>query len=61
MLASLPPEVAEVAEVAEDQLAAIQQSLAVTLASIDVSFVAANRSGKDTHERGGRGSRVRHF
>jgi PAS domain S-box-containing protein len=34
---------------AEDQLAAIQQSLAVTLASIDAGFIAADRSGKVTH------------
>ena len=34
---------------AEDQLAAIQQSLAVTLASIDAGFLATDRSGKVTH------------
>ncbi len=34
---------------AEDQLAAIQQSLAVTLASIDAGFIATDRSGNVTH------------
>jgi len=34
---------------AEDQLAAIQQSLAVTLASIEAGFLATDRSGKVTH------------
>ncbi len=33
----------------EDQLAAIQQSLAVTLASIDAGFIAADRNGHVTH------------
>ena len=33
----------------EDQLAATQQSLAVTLASIDAGFIAADRAGKVTH------------
>ncbi len=33
---------------AEDQLVAIQQSLAVTLASIDAGFIATNREGKVT-------------
>ena len=34
---------------AEDHLAAVQQSLSVTLASIDAGFIAADRSGKVTH------------
>jgi PAS domain S-box-containing protein len=34
---------------AEEQLAAIQQSLAVTLASIDAGFLATDRNGKVTH------------
>ena len=34
---------------AEDQLAAIQQSLAVTLASIDAGFIATDRHGRVTH------------
>ena len=34
---------------AEDQLAAIQQSLAVTLTSIEAGFIATDRSGRVTH------------
>ena len=34
---------------AEEQLAAIQQSLAVTLASIDAGFIATDRQGRVTH------------
>ena len=34
---------------AEDQLAAIQQSLAVTLASINAGFIAVDRAGSVTH------------
>ena len=34
---------------AEDQLTAIQQSLAVTLASIEAGFIATDRSGRVTH------------
>ena len=34
---------------AEDQLAAIQQSLAVTLTSIEADFIATDRSGRVTH------------
>ncbi len=34
---------------AEDQLVAIQQSLAVTLASIDAGFIATDRAGRITH------------
>ena len=34
---------------AEDQLAAIQQSLAVTLSSIDAGFIATDRQGRVTH------------
>jgi PAS domain S-box-containing protein len=34
---------------AEDQLAAIQQNLALTLASIDAGFISTDRAGKVTH------------